>query len=80
MITMVRLKNIKINDNTAEADFIPEDSSQNGHVVVNLSTGELVSCEDVKGYGASYPGHAMMKLIQLAKEHSTEKECLVMWY
>lgn len=80
MITMVRLKNITINNRTAEADFIPEDSNQHGHVVVDLSTEEILSCEEVEGYGMSYPGHARAKLVDLAKEHSQEKECMVMWY
>lgn len=80
MITMVRLKNIKINSSTAEADFLPEDSNQHGHIVVDLSTEEIVSCEEVEGYGMSYPGHARAKLVELAKECSQEKECTVMWY
>lgn len=80
MTTMLRLKNVKIGNKIAEADFYPEDGEEHGHVVVDLSSEELVSCTDVPGYGASYRGHALQRIISMADDNDTRSECLVMWY
>ena len=80
MTTMLRLKNIKIGSEYAEADFYPEDGRKFGHVVVDLSDGEIKSCIGVPGYGASYSGHARQRLVKMAKENDSRRECLVMWY
>lgn len=77
---MLRLKNIKINSEVAEADFYPEDSEICGHIVVDLHTEEIQSIQHVPGYEFMYPGHAAWKLIDMAKEHDESSECLVMWY
>ena len=76
---MVRLKNVKIENEYAEADFYPEDSDRAGHVIVNLSSGEVV-CNDVPGYGEEYGDQASRRLVKMAKENDTRSECLVMWY
>ena len=47
MTTMLRLKNVKIGSEYAEADFYPEDGREFGHVVVDLSGGEIASCTEV---------------------------------
>ena len=80
MTTMLRLKNVKIGSKYAEADFYPEDGQESGHVVVDLSNEEIVSCVDVPKYGASYRGHALHRLVKMAEENDTRSECLVMWY
>lgn len=80
MITMLRLKNIRIGNGKAEADFYPEDSTSAGHIVVSLESKEIVACEDVLGYGESYRGHAKQHLIKMAKENNTATERTVMWY
>ena len=84
MLSMVRLKNIKINDRTAEADYFPEDSITPGHIVVDLSSEEIVSVTNVAGYeppyGASHRGHALWTLVEMAKTDDTSTERLVMWY
>lgn len=77
---MLRLKNIRIGNGKAEADFYPEDSKRAGHIVVSLESKEIVSCEDVPGYGESYRGHAKLHLIKMAKENNTATERTVMWY
>lgn len=77
---MVCLKNIQITATTAEADFYPETSKTAGHIVINLENREIISCEDVPGYGESYQGHAKWRLIRMAKENDRRSECLVMWY
>ena len=79
MITMLRLKNIKVRNDYAEADFYPEDGNEAGHVVVDLTSGEITSCVDVPGYGASYSGHARQRLVSIAKQNTDCSECLVMW-
>lgn len=77
---MLRLKNIRIGSGKVEADFYPEDSKIAGHIVINLESKEIVSCEDVPGYGESYRGHAKQHLIKMAKENNTATERTVMWY
>ena len=77
---MLRLKNVKIGSEYAEADFYPEDGQAHGHVVIDLSKEEIISCVDVSGYGASYRGHALQRLIKMAEEKDYRSECLVMWY
>ena len=77
---MLRLKNVRIGSEYAEAEFYPEDSKDAGHIVVRLSDGEISSCKEVPGYGASYRGHARQRLVKMAKENDQRSECLVMWY
>lgn len=66
--------------NKSEADFYPEAEAICGHIVVDLQSEEIIALKNVPGYSCMYPGHAGTKLIELAKEHSTEKERMVMWY
>ena len=80
MTTMVRLKNIKIGSEFAEADFYPEDSVTCGHIIINLNDGEVCSCTNVTGYGEAYPAFTRRRLKEMAKENDTRTECLVMWY
>lgn len=80
MTTMLRLKNVKIGSEYAEADFYPEDGEKGGHIVVRLSDGEISSCDSVAGYGESYSGHARQRLARMAKEKDHKSECIVMWY
>lgn len=80
MITMLRLKKIRIENERAEADFYPENIQQAGHIVVDLSSEEIVSCTDVPGYGASYKGQAAQRLVKMAKAQDYRTECTVMWY
>lgn len=78
---MLRLRNIKIENGIAEADYFPEDGKKSAHIVVNLGSGEIVSFGRVDGYTwDAYPAHACQKLLSLAEEGSTDTECLVMWY
>ena len=79
MTTMLRLKNVKIGSKYAEADFYPEDSGRAGHVV-DLSSGEVASCNEVPGYGEMYCAHVRQCLVKMAKENDSRSERLVMWY
>lgn len=82
MSTMVRLKNIKKNNSVVECDIIPEDSTDSGHIVVNLDSGELEDFSLPTGYEwcTNHVNHAKNKLITLVKEEYLPKEKLVMWY
>ena len=80
MTIMLRLKNIKIGNGRAEADFYPEDSKRAGHIVVSLETKEIIICDEVPGYGESYRSHAKQHLIKMAKDNITATERTVMWY
>lgn len=77
---MLRLKNIKIEKEIAEADFYPEGKEFFGHIKVDLSTNEIISCDQISGYGDSYSGHAKQRLVRMAKEKDHREECVVMWY
>ena len=77
---MLQLKNIRIENGMAEADFYPEDSKTAGHIVVDLKNEMVVFCESVPGFGESYVGHAKLHLIKMAKQKITATERLVMWY
>jgi hypothetical protein len=77
---MVYLKNIKIGEDIAEADYSPEDSKIYGHIVVDLKNEKIIRYDDVLDYGRGYPAHAFWKLRDMYKKHETDTECLVMWY
>jgi hypothetical protein len=77
---MLRLKNIQIKNDIAEADFIPENESECGHIVVDLKSKEIVSIKNVPGYEYMHPGHARAKLVEMAKAKDSRSECTVMWY
>lgn len=77
---MLRLKNIRINDAIAEADYYPETSDVSGHIVVNLSTGEVDSLEPVEGYSDMHPAHAMTELLRMARSKDSATERTVRWY
>ena len=80
MITMVRLVNIKMDGKIAEADFMPENSLEAGHIRVDLVTGNMIECIDAPGYGAPYRSYARRGLIRMAKEGDTSSEYVIMWY
>ena len=80
MNIMLRLKNVKINEKVAEADFYPEGSKSHGHIVVDIAKEDEISCSIVDGYGPAYAAHAKTRLIRIAKERDTRTECVVMWY
>ena len=77
---MLRLKNISIAGNTAEADFFPEDGAAYGHIVVDLESEEIIHIDHASGYEMIYPGHARKQLVHMAKSNDCRSECTVMWY
>jgi len=77
---MLTLKNIKIKNNFAEADFYPENSEHHGHIIINLKDEEIEKIKMVKGYSDMHAAHAIQALIEMAKTNDTRTERLVMWY
>ena len=80
MNIMVRLKNIQRRDNLIEADFYPEGSKIAGHIVVDITTEEDISCKEVFGYGPSYKFFAKRRLIKMVKNNEIKSEDIIMWY
>ena len=76
---MVRLKNIQFRSRIAETDYYPEEELVKGHVVVDLESEEILSFERAGDFGDSYLGHARARLVEMYKEGSAQKECLIMW-
>ncbi len=77
---MLHLKNIKISQVKAEADYSPESSGWWGHIVVNLKNEEIITYDKHPEYAFMYPGHALRKLVRMARDGDTGTECTVMWY
>ena len=77
---MLHLKNIKIENNTAQAEYSPEDSGWWGRILVDLKSEEIISCDRNPEYRFMHPGHARQQLVKMAKSNDTRTECMVMWY
>lgn len=78
---MVKLKNLKKNERIGECDIFPEDSSNAGHIVVDLESGELKDFSLPDGYEwcVKHAQHAGSKLVELLSEDNIPKEYLMMW-
>lgn len=81
---MLKLKNIKITDAYIEADYIPECSSECGHIKMNRVTKEI-DVRSVIGFSDKYTRIAINGLerilYDIKKDPSyTPNERLVMWY
>mgnify|MGYP006864484898 FL=1 len=81
---MLKLKNIKITDAYIEADYIPECSSECGHIKMNRVTKEI-DVRSVIGFSGTYTRIAINGLerilYDIKKDPSyTPNERLVMWY
>lgn len=81
---MLKLKNIKITDAYIKADYIPECSSECGHIKMNRVTKEI-DVRSVIGFSDTYTRMAINGLerilYDIKKDPSyTPNERLVMWY
>ena len=79
---MVRLKNIKRNNNIIECDIIPEDSEEYGHVVVNIETADVESFRLPKNFEwcTNHVYFAKKALLKMVDDNNLLEEKLVMWY
>ncbi len=81
---MVRLKKLRKNQTTIEADIYPENSTQPGHIIVSLESQKILGQIDPKGYEGfsccAYVAHAKKALLKLADQDPLPDTYLVMWY
>ena len=81
---MLKLKNIKITDAYIEADYIPECSSECGHIKMNRVT-KGIDVRSVIGFSGTYTRMAingLERILSVIKKDPsyTPNERLVMWY
>lgn len=78
---MVKLRNIKVNNQNIECDIYPEDSSLSGSLIVNLETGKVVDYTLPENYAwcIKHIHHASEKLIEIFKDGEIPEEKIVMW-
>lgn len=77
---MLTLKNIKIADNTAVADYFPESAESPSRISVNVETGDLIELREGDGSWEMYVSHAKDALVEMWKSGDTRTEKVVMWY
>lgn len=82
---MLKLVNIKNNEKTIEADYIPESSDLSAHISLNKETKEY-EAETIENYEWCYRRMAANGLIKTLEELNSglimeaPSERLVMWY
>lgn len=82
---MLELINIKLDELFIEADYIPENSNEMGHVSVNRATGKG-NADIIEKYGSMYGRMAINGLKRALEEYKNgkisdiPKRRLVMWY
>lgn len=82
---MLKLINLKMNENIIEADYIPEQSNEKAHISLNVLTDEH-GTEKLEGYGSMYARMALSGLrrtleeLESGKISEVPKERTVMWY
>lgn len=79
---MLKLKNIKLNNNILSAEYHPENSDDFGSVSINTENMEVVEQRPSK-YDESFPiylNHAVDALKKLSKTTEIPKEKLIMWH
>lgn len=79
---MLKLKNIKIENDIVKCDMLPEDSSEWGHIVVNLKDKTIQEYDLPHGYEwcKNHVEHAKDKLIVMYENNSFQSETTIMWY
>lgn len=78
---MVKLRNIKKNNNIYECDIWPEDSNNSGHIVVNTDTCKIEECTLPLGYEwcQNHVNHVKRVLVEMSQSKDIPNEKLVMW-
>ncbi|MDO4541488.1 MAG: hypothetical protein Q4C00_01480 [Bacillota bacterium] len=82
---MLKLINIKRNDEYIEAEYLPEDSKEKGYVKVNIKTKKIVDSQHSK-YEEPYENYSECRrmaangLLSIADDSLLPQEKLVMWY
>ena len=84
MLIMVVLRNI-LKDSIRqiiEADYYPDGGEEFGHIIVDLSTGVIVSVTEKDGipWKRSAVGHARSELMKIAVLDTMPEKRTVCWY
>lgn len=81
---MVILRNIlkNNNQNKIEADYYPDGGNDYGHIVVDFSTGDILSVTENGGipWKGSAVGHARSELMKISSLDVLPKQRTVCWY
>lgn len=79
---MVKLKNIRIDDNIACCDIYPEDSKTNGTLEVNIKNEDILKYSLPEGFEwcSNHLYHAKDALVKMVSEQEIPKEKTIMWY
>lgn len=79
---MVKLKNLRRNNNLVECDLYIEDSTDPQHFIVDVESKEVIQFSAPKDYPhcENHVAHARWKIIALAKQGEIPPECTIMWY
>lgn len=83
MNSMIKLRNIKKNNQIIECDILPENSEEYGHLVVDLaSSNKLVTYSLPTGYEwcVKHVYRALHKLVSLSKLNDIPTNAIVVWY
>ena len=80
--TMLRLKNIKKNNNLITADFSCEGSENLGHISVDIEKQDVEEYSMPEDFADNliYMAHARDSLLRMVKDNEICSERLVMWY
>ena len=81
MNSIIKLKNIKKNNNIIECDILPEDSKEFGHVSIEIDSKNLKEYKLPAGYEwcRKHVSHVQNTLLDFAKSDNIPKEKLIMW-
>ena len=74
---MLRLKKVKKIDNEVTAEFYIEDTSECGHIVIDINIMDMPLGWETYFI---YLAHARDSIIRMIKENDIVEERLVMWY
>ena len=79
---MLRLKNIKRENNFIEAYYAPEDKEEQGYVKIDISTDVVVEkhLTSLDSEVATYFAMARSKLRTIKNDRELPQSLLVMWY
>ena len=79
---MLRLKEVKKLDNEVTAEFYIEDSSECGHIVIDINIMDIKEYSMPSGRETDfiYLAHARYSIIKMIEENNIVEERLVMWY
>lgn len=82
MSFMIKLLNLKLNNDVIECDFLLEDSKEKGRLTFNIAEHKIQSCSFPLGYEwcKSHIQHAQKALIEMSSQPTTLlTEKIIMW-